>query len=98
MLTPYLCEPFSASSFYATYTNLLISLEKQIKIMGNCFAALRKVIMGFLLIVSFTANATTYYFSAAIGNDANSGTSASTPWKTVSKFNSVFASKSPGDY
>src|SRR6476620_3342319 len=48
------------------------------------------------IILSFTANATTYYFSES-GNDANNGTSTSTPWKTISKFNSVFASKSPGD-
>src|ERR1700692_1314172 len=52
-----------------------------------------------LLAFSFiflTANATTYYFSAS-GDDANNGTSISTPWKTLNKFNSVFASKSPGD-
>ena len=48
------------------------------------------------IILSFTANATTYYFSAS-GNDANNGTSTSTPWKTLSKFNSVFSSLSPGD-
>ena len=48
-----------------------------------------------LLALSFTANATTYYFSAS-GNDANNGTSTSTPWKTLTKFNSVFASRSPG--
>src|SRR5258705_1453070 len=47
-------------------------------------------------IFCFTADATTYYFSAS-GNDANNGTSTSTPWKTLSKFNSVFASKLPGD-
>jgi len=57
--------------------------------------------MKLLLILTFiflfsTANATTYYFSTS-GNDANNGTSTSTPWKTLSKFNSIFASKSPGD-
>ena len=31
------------------------------------------------------------------GNDANAGTSTSTPWQTIAKFNSVFASRSPGD-
>ena len=64
--------------------------------MKNKFAAMKKLITVLLLALSFTANATTYYFSAS-GNDANNGTSTSTPWKTLSKFNSVFASKSPGD-
>ena len=51
-----------------------------------------------LLLVCFlnSASANTYYFSAS-GNDANTGTSTSTPWKTLSKFNSVFSSLSPGD-
>src|SRR5882672_4202184 len=57
---------------------------------------MKKLIAVVLLTLSFAANATTYYFSAS-GNDANNGTSTSTPWKTLSKFNSVFASKSPGD-
>ncbi|MDP9230820.1 MAG: hypothetical protein M3O67_09150, partial [Bacteroidota bacterium] len=43
------------------------------------------------------AGATNYYFSAT-GNDANNGTSTSRPWQTITKFNSVFASKSPGDF
>src|SRR4026207_2310062 len=64
--------------------------------MKNKFTATRKLITVILLAFSFTSNATTYYFSAS-GNDANNGTSTSTPWKTLSKFNSVFASKSPGD-
>jgi hypothetical protein len=57
---------------------------------------MKKLFIALLLVPGFTANATTYYFSAS-GNDAASGTSISTPWKTLSKFNSVFASKSPGD-
>ena len=65
-------------------------------IMKNKFAAIKKLTTALLLVLSFTANATTYYFSES-GNDANNGTSTSTPWKTLSKFNSVFASKSPGD-
>lgn len=43
-----------------------------------------------------TANATNYYFSVS-GNDLNNGTSPSSPWQSISKFNAVFASKSPGD-
>ena len=64
--------------------------------MKNKFAAMKNLLPVLLMIFCFTANATTYYFSAS-GNDANDGTSTSTPWKTLSKFNSVFASKSPGD-
>src|SRR5664279_919094 len=48
------------------------------------------------IIVSLTANATTYYFSAS-GDDANNGTSPSTPWKTLAKFNSIFSTKTAGD-
>lgn len=49
-----------------------------------------------LIIFCPFANATNYYFSTS-GNDANNGTTTSTPWQTIAKFNSVFASKSPGD-
>ena len=48
------------------------------------------------IIFSLAANATNYYFSVT-GNDANNGTSTSTPWQTISKFNSVFSSRNPGD-
>ena len=50
------------------------------------------------LILNFylTSRATTYYFSSN-GNDANNGTSTSTPWKTLSKLNSFFSSLKPGD-
>ena len=34
------------------------------------------------------ASATTYYVSSGSGNDANSGTSAATAWKTIAKVNS----------
>ena len=51
-----------------------------------------------LLFATFclTANATTYYLSAS-GNDSNNGTSASTPWQTLSKLNSSFSSFKAGD-
>src|SRR5450759_47406 len=48
------------------------------------------------IIFGLTANATNYYFSVT-GNDANTGTSTSTPWQTLAEFNSVFSSRSPGD-
>ncbi len=49
-----------------------------------------------LVFFAFSANATNYYFSAS-GNDANSGTDPSTPWKTLNKLNSYFSSLNPGD-
>src|SRR5450432_415163 len=47
-----------------------------------------------------TAQATNYYFSAALGNDSRTSSQAqdpSTPWKTLSKLNSIFSSLQPGD-
>ena len=60
------------------------------------FPSMRKLTTVLLLILSFTANATTYYISTS-GNDANNGTSVTTPWKTLSKLNSFFSSLKPGD-
>jgi hypothetical protein len=48
------------------------------------------------LIIGFTANATTYYISNS-GNDNNNGTSTTTPWKSLTKLNSFFASLKAGD-
>lgn len=45
--------------------------------------------------VSCTVNAQTYYVDRASGSDANSGTSTSSPWRSVSQVNQ--ASLSPGD-
>jgi len=47
----------------------------------------RSLILILFVFFCFTANATNYYISAN-GNDANNGTSASTPWKTIAKLNS----------
>jgi hypothetical protein len=47
------------------------------------------------LVLSFTANARTYYISNS-GNDSNSGTDASSPWQTLNKVNS-FRNFAPGD-
>ena len=71
-------------------------MKNKLKFMDNKLAAIKKLTTVLLLVLSFAANATTYYF-AANGNDANNGTSTTTPWKTIAKFNSVFASKSAGD-
>lgn len=48
-----------------------------------------------LILVAFNAHAAKYYFSAT-GNDNNSGTQAS-PYKTLSKLNTLFTTALPGD-
>lgn len=49
-----------------------------------------------VLAICLNSKATNYYIAAS-GNDANNGTSTSTPWKTLSKLNSFFSSLKPGD-
>jgi hypothetical protein len=57
-----------------------------------------KSLLLFLLIISgLKTSAKTYYFSAN-GNDANNGTTTSTPWKTLKKLNSSFNSLASGDH
>lgn len=43
-----------------------------------------------------TAKATDYYI-ASNGNDNNSGTSSSSPWKSINKLNAYFSKLKPGD-
>ena len=51
------------------------------------FKRISNVLMSFILVLSFNSlNATNYYVSNS-GNDSNSGTSESSPWKTISKVN-----------
>jgi hypothetical protein len=61
--------------------------------MKNLFAISLTV---FFTIFSFSAFATTYYLSSSSGNDSNSGTDPSSPWRTIDKLNS-FYSLQPGD-
>ena len=49
-----------------------------------------------VLAICLNSKATNYYIAAS-GNDANNGTSTSTPWKTLSKLNSFFSSLKAGD-
>ena len=46
-------------------------------------------ILIFILLVSRTAHAVTYYVDNVGGNDSNTGTSSTAAWKTVSKVNSI---------
>jgi len=55
------------------------------------------LLIGFLLLLfPRPAGATTYYVDAIHGDDANNGTSLSTPWQTIAKVNSV--KLNPGDF
>ena len=58
---------------------------------------MRIFFLSLFTICFISARATTYYISFSTGNDANNGTSTNTPWKTISKLNSAFASLQPGD-
>lgn len=64
-----------------------------------------KILFGTLIIIvasmfyfatAFAAGAT-YYVSSSTGSDTNTGTSTSTPWKTLSKVNSAMATIATGD-
>lgn len=57
----------------------------------------RIIIVLLYILICFNVGATTYYFSNSTGSDANNGTTTSTPWKTLDKFNTVIATKLPGD-
>ena len=58
--------------------------------------ALRRFSSLLFLIMSITANATTYYVSNS-GSDSNNGTSTTTPWKSLTKVNSFAGSLKAGD-
>ena len=49
---------------------------------------MKQLFLLLFIIPCLTANAKNYYISSDSGNDANSGTSATTPWKTINKLNS----------
>ncbi len=57
------------------------------------------LILFFIIILCQTVDATDYYVSSSdiTANDSNSGTSPTTPWKSISKVNSMFSSLQPGD-
>lgn len=52
------------------------------------------------LLITVNANAINYYFSSSTGDDSRSSAQAqnsSTPWRTLSKLNSIFYTLRPGD-
>ena len=55
--------------------------------MKNKLIALKNLFVILFSTICFSASATNYYVSAN-GNDANNGTSTSTPWQTINKLNS----------
>lgn len=55
-----------------------------------------KLLLLISLIICLGAKATNYYV-ASNGNDANNGTSTSSPWKSLNKVNSSFSTLNPGD-
>jgi uncharacterized repeat protein (TIGR02059 family) len=57
---------------------------------------MRGILTLFLCLLSLIVSATDYYVSSA-GDDSANGLSSSTPWKTISKVNSVFPTLKPGD-
>src|SRR5215467_2882412 len=62
---------------------------------------LRRILTLLLLTLTLiSAQATTYYFSTTDGDDSRSNEQAqnsATPWKTISKLNSIFGTLKPGD-
>ncbi|MEO6453707.1 MAG: Ig-like domain-containing protein [Ginsengibacter sp.] len=61
---------------------------------------MKNFIIIFFLFVTSYSQAKTYYFSGVSGDDSRTSTQAqnpSTPWKTLTKLNSFFASVNPGD-
>jgi parallel beta-helix repeat protein len=62
---------------------------------------MRGVLLAFFTFVLVSVQANTYYFSTGSGDDSRTATQAqnqSTPWKTLSKLNSVFNTLQPGDF
>src|SRR3712207_2097522 len=61
---------------------------------------MKTLLLAVSLCVLNTAGATNYYFSSVSGDDSRTSNQAqnpSTPWKTIDKLNTIFASLLPGD-
>lgn len=57
-------------------------------VVGTCLILLFSLLFSKNVVLNAYASGTTYYVSLT-GNDANSGTSTASPWKTINKVNSV---------
>ena len=57
---------------------------------------MRQLLSLYLALCGAFAQAATYYLSPT-GNDANNGTSSSTPWRTIDRANQLSSSFQPGD-
>lgn len=79
--------------FVVKKLKLVKILSKFVKI----FRFMREILVLFFLLVSCLASATDYYISSSGDDINNTGLSSSSPWKTLSKVNSIFSSINPGD-
>src|SRR5437870_455574 len=81
------------------YTNCMCMMVQHGKRPGKN-TIMKKIFTILTLFICFTAGATNYYFSTALGDDARSSSlaqSPATPWKTLSKLTSSFTTFVPGD-
>jgi parallel beta-helix repeat protein len=79
--------------FYSLTSSPLLTIKNFLFIKNRFYRLLSIIVVSFLF--SFICNAAKYYVSSTAGNDANSGTSTATPWKSLAKVNSF--SLQPGD-
>src|SRR5512145_167115 len=70
-----------------------------ILIMSSLHASLGKILFSENIIGygEMAAAGNQYYFSSKRGNDNNTGTSSSAPWKSINKLNSLIPGLLPGD-
>jgi parallel beta-helix repeat protein len=79
--------------FYSIVPSALLTIKYFLFIRNRFYRLMSLIVVSFLF--SFICNAAKYYVSSTDGNDANSGTSTATPWKSLAKVNSF--SLQPGD-
>lgn len=97
---------------YIGWRPLLVEMFKCLTFMGNSLgtsvpnlrtelqdpASMKRALAALLLACSsFMGMATTYYVSHN-GNDSNSGTSQSSPWRSIARVTQIIYSLEPGDH
>lgn len=91
------------ASLPSSATSLIAAAERTTSGPAACFRAnrhRRSQVLGFglLLLAGTAAHAKkVYYVSSSTGSDTNNGTSASTPWKTIAKANTILPTLGPSD-